>query len=107
LRRCPQGVFIQEPDHPGNDGDIGQIEDIPDEIDRFRRDVEQDEIGDRPIKNAVDRVPDRPADDQPKRKGGELEFRAGKPDPQDNNRSGLEGQENSACSRSVRNREMA
>ena len=49
--------------------------------------MEQDEIGHRPIEDAIDRVSDGSADNQAQRKGGKPQFRAGKPDPEDQDRS--------------------
>src|ERR1041385_7785189 len=80
LRRCPPRVFIQESRHPGNDGGIRQIEYVPDEIERFRGDMEKHEIGHRPISDPIDGVSERSPDDQAKGEGRQPEFRPGEPD---------------------------
>src|ERR1044072_1527405 len=64
LRRDPHAILIQESDDPGNDGCIREVEYVPDEIERFRGDMEKDEIDHRPIEHAADGVPHRPADHQ-------------------------------------------
>src|ERR1043165_9852513 len=81
LRRCPPRVFIQESGHPGNDGCIREVKHVPDEIERFRSDMEQDEIDDRPISHAIDGVSEGSPDDEAERKPRQLEFRPRQPGP--------------------------
>ncbi len=59
----PPGI-IQQTDHPGNDGRIGQIEHVPFEAEACGSQVQQDEIRHRAVGDAVDGVADRPAHDQ-------------------------------------------
>src|SRR5215216_3032398 len=67
---------IEEPDDPGNDRRVGDVEDVPGEA----ADVEMDEVEHRPVGDAVDGVAERAADDQPERGGDEPVRRP--PDPQ-------------------------
>src|SRR5215211_2329334 len=66
---------IEEPDDSGNDCRIGDVEDVPGKA----ADVEMDEVEHRPVGDAVDRVAERAADDQPERGGDERVRRP--PDP--------------------------
>src|SRR5579871_3024908 len=66
----PAYRFIQESGYPGNNGAVGQVEDVPVEVDRLRRDVEQNEIGHPRVQERVDRIADRPPDNEAERHGG-------------------------------------
>ncbi len=63
----PEHRFIQKSNDPCNDGGIGDVEHVP-----FKAEgVEGEEVGDRPIEDAVNGVADGPADDQADTNGGE------------------------------------
>ena len=93
----PEKELIQQPDHPRNDGGIGQVEHVPGEFEAFRVDVEQDEVHHRPIGEAVDGVAERPADDQAERQRRQFRLRPREPDPQDHHRTGLQRQQRVAA----------
>src|SRR5690348_9944302 len=56
--------IVQKAYYAGHDSHVSQVKHVPTEGPRGGRDVEQDEIGDRPVGGAIDRVADRPADDE-------------------------------------------
>ncbi len=56
----PEQGFIQESDDPGNDGGIRKVKYVPGEIEARGGDVEQDEIGHRPVGEPVDGVAEAP-----------------------------------------------
>src|SRR4029453_12050957 len=61
----PDQGLEQQPDHPGNDRHVGKVKNVPIEAEIRCRDVKQHEIGHRSIDETVDRIADRPADDEP------------------------------------------
>src|SRR5215212_545439 len=67
---------IEEPDDPGNDRRVGDVEDVPGET----TDVEMDEVEHRAVGDAVGGVAERAVDDQPECCGDERVRRP--PDPQ-------------------------
>ena len=71
----PKHQFIQKSNHPCNDGGIGDVEDVP----FVAEGVEGEEIGNRPIEDAVDGVADSPADDEADANGDKLRGRPGEP----------------------------
>ena len=69
-----QGL-IQQAYHPGNDGYISEVKNVPVEAPSRGFDVKQHEIGHPAIGQPVDGVADGPADDQAERQRRELELR--------------------------------
>ena len=70
---APEKRVIKQAGHPGDDRRVRQVEHVPAEA----ADVEMHEIGDRPIGEAIDRIADRAADDQPERERREAGAGAG------------------------------
>ena len=89
--------LIQETDDAGNDGRIGQVEDVPVEAPPAAGDVEQHEIGHRPEDQPVDRVAQRP-DDEPERHGGQSRVGAGQPDREQDDRTQLDADQDPPAS---------
>src|SRR4051812_21350624 len=78
----PEEGLIQESDHARNDSGIREVKHVPRELEARRGDVEQDEIDYRPIGEPVDGIAQRAADDQAERHGGQPQFGAREPDPE-------------------------
>src|ERR1700730_1922416 len=83
----------QQPDHPGDDGHVGKVKNVPIEAEACGIDVKQHEIDHRPVGEAVDGVPDRPADDEAEAERGESRGRPRQPNPQQNHGDRFQRQE--------------
>src|SRR6516164_6708356 len=90
--RADEGLE-QQPDHPGDDGHVGKVKNVPIEAEARGIDVKQHEIDDRPVGEAVDGVPDRPPDDEAEAQRGESRGRPRQPNPQQNHGDCLERQQ--------------
>src|SRR6266508_522912 len=88
-----QQGLVQQPDHPGHDGHVRQVENVPFEAETGGGEVKQYEIGHCPIGKPVDGVADRPADDQAQRHRGQARGRPRQPNPQQHDGNRLQRQQ--------------
>ena len=86
--------FIQQADNPGNDGDIGEVKNVPVKAPIRRGNVEKDEIGNPAIGQAVDGIANCTADNQAEGERDQPVLRAGKPEHEQQDRNCLEAQQN-------------
>src|SRR3954452_10934829 len=82
--------FIQQPDHPDNNGDIGEVKNIPAEVPGRGGDMEMGEVENRPISQAVDGVANCPANDQAQRHRRPAGRHPRHPHPEQDHGDGLE-----------------
>jgi hypothetical protein len=57
--------FIYQQTHAGNDGDIGNVEYVPGEAESMK----QEEVGDGTVKDSVESIAKRAANDEPEARG--------------------------------------
>src|SRR5215467_9614978 len=86
----PDQGLVKEPDHPGDDGHVGEVEDVPVVPAPPDLQVEQGEIHHPRPMQPIGGVADRPADDEAERERGEPRGGPGEPNPQQRDRDRLE-----------------
>src|ERR1700733_13304832 len=88
-----QQGFIQKSHHPGNNGHIRKVEDIPAKGKPPRINMEQHEIHDAGPMQAIDSVADCAADNQTQGCGSQPRLRPRQPGPEEDNCHDLEREE--------------
>src|SRR5262245_10966256 len=85
---------IQQANNPGNDGHVGQVKNIPNEVPIRPGNVKKHEIGDPTISQSIYGIADRPTHNQTESEGRESVFGVRQPDPKQQDGNCLECKQN-------------